>query len=150
MIIGKRFFALLIVLLTVTSILAQMSDRQVTDELKRLSTSGKSQEQIFTELASRGVTMDQLQRIKARYESGSMKQSETNQSQTQSEESRERLPLINFPDPAQWAAIKESRQKRAERVFGESTFSNPNLTFQPNMNLPTLKHTSSGQVTRFL
>ncbi len=137
MIIGKRFFALLIVLLNVTSILAQMSDRQVTDELKRLSTSGKSQEQIFTELASRGVTMDQLQRIKARYESGSMKQSETNQSQTQSEESRERLPLINFPDPAQWAAIKDSRQKRAERVFGESTFSNPNLTFQPNMNLPT-------------
>ena len=133
--IVKRLFTLAAVLLTASALFAQMSDRQVIDELKRLSTSGMSQEQIFTELSAKGVTIDQLQRLKAQYESGSL--NSTAGSATQSIENREREPLINFPDPARWSAIKESQQRAAESVFGRNTFSNPNLTFQPNMNLPT-------------
>ena len=70
--IVKRLFTLAAVLLTASALFAQMSDRQVIDELKRLSTSGMSQEQIFTELSAKGVTIDQLQRLKAQYESGSL------------------------------------------------------------------------------
>lgn len=123
------------VLLTATALFAQMSDRQVTDELKRLSTSGKSQEQIFTELAAKGVTMEQLQRIKDQYTSGSS--TATGTSTTQISESRERETLINFPNPEEWEAIIKETKGKKDSLFGRSTFSNPKLTFQPNMNLPT-------------
>lgn len=95
--IVKRLFTLAAVLLTASALFAQMSDRQVIDELKRLSTSGMSQEQIFTELSAKGVTIDQLQRLKAQYESGSL--NSTAGSATQSIENREREPLINFLTP---------------------------------------------------
>jgi protein involved in polysaccharide export with SLBB domain len=133
--IARRLISLAAVLLTATALFAQMSDRQVIDELKRQSASGKSQEQIFTELAAKGVTMDQLQRIKAQYESGSM--TTTTDPSTQMAVSRERETLINFPDPQQWEAIISSNRAKKDSLFGRNTFSNPNLTFQPNMNLPT-------------
>ncbi|OJV21661.1 MAG: capsule biosynthesis protein [Bacteroidetes bacterium 41-46] len=133
--IAKRLITLAAVLITTTALFAQMSDQQVVAELKRLSTSGKSQEQIVTELASKGVTMEQLQRIKAQYESGSIQQSGT--SSTQISESRERETLINFPNPQEWESIIAGTKAKKDSLFGRSTFSNPKLTFQPNMNLPT-------------
>lgn len=133
--IVRRIITLAAVLLTATALFAQMSDRQVVDELKRLSSSGKSQEQIYTELASKGVTIEQLQRIKAQYESGSMQQSTA--ATNQFSENRERETLINFPNPQEWEAIISSNRAKKDSLFGRSTFSNPNLTFQPNMNLPT-------------
>ena len=129
--IAKRLFTLVAVLLTATALFAQMSDRQVTDELKRLSTSGKSQEQIFTELAAKGVTMEQLQRIKDQYTSGSS--TATGTSTTQISESRERETLINFPNPEEWEAIIKETKGKKDSLFGRSTFSNPKLTFQPNL-----------------
>ena len=133
--IAKRLFTLVAVLLTATALFAQMSDRQVIDELKRQSASGKSQEQIFTELAAKGVTMEQLQRIKDQYTSGSSTAAGT--STTQTTESRERETLINFPNPEEWEAIIKGTKAKKDSLFGRSTFSNPKLTFQPNMNLPT-------------
>ena len=41
--IAKRLITLAAVLITATALFAQMSDQQVVAELKRLSTSGKSQ-----------------------------------------------------------------------------------------------------------
>ena len=67
----KRFLAITLsfILAATFSASAQMTDRQVTDYLKSAVSSGKSQTQIQRELLSKGVTVDQLKRIKAEYES---------------------------------------------------------------------------------
>ena len=47
---------------------AQMSDTQVMQELQRELKTGSSQSQIATRLMQKGVTMDQLQRVRSQYE----------------------------------------------------------------------------------
>ncbi|PKP41365.1 MAG: capsule biosynthesis protein [Bacteroidetes bacterium HGW-Bacteroidetes-10] len=131
---ARKLFTLSAALLLASAVFAQMSDQQVIDELKRLSTSGKTQEQIFSDLSSKGVTIEQLQRIKAQYETS---KSSVSTSGTISTESREREVLINFPDPTNWAKIKENQKGVKDTIFGKNIFSNQNLTFQPNMNVPT-------------
>ena len=47
---------------------AQMSDTLVMQELQRELKTGASQSQIATRLMQKGVTMDQLQRVRSQYE----------------------------------------------------------------------------------
>ncbi len=56
-------------LLSTGNVWAQsMSDNQVVEYVKTATAAGKSQKQIMTELAARGVTRAQAERIKKRYE----------------------------------------------------------------------------------
>ena len=50
--------------------MAQMSDDQVIQYVKDGQKSGKNQKQLITELTARGVTKQQAERIKERYEEG--------------------------------------------------------------------------------
>ena len=47
---------------------AQMSDTQVMQEVMREMQAGSSQSQIATRLMQKGVTMEQLQRVRTQYE----------------------------------------------------------------------------------
>ena len=47
---------------------AQMSDTQVMQQIQREMKSGASQSQIATRLMQKGVTMQQLQRVRSQYE----------------------------------------------------------------------------------
>jgi len=113
---------------------AQLSDQQVIEQLKQYKTAGMTQEQVLADLASKGVTKEQLERIKATYDAQSKGVQGT---QTTTGENREREANLNFPDPTKWSAIERAEMAKKEVVFGKSIFSNENLTFQPNMNLPT-------------
>ena len=67
--IKKLFSLLLLTFLVNGSIWAQsMSDEQVNSYIKTATEAGKSQKQIMTELAARGVTRAQAERIKKRYD----------------------------------------------------------------------------------
>jgi SOS response regulatory protein OraA/RecX len=58
-------------LMFVGGVLAQtMSDDQVVDYIKEAMAQGKSQRQIATELASRGVTREQATRIQQQFGGG--------------------------------------------------------------------------------
>lgn len=112
---------------------AQMSDQQAIRELRKYENSGMSQQQILIELNKKGITTSQLQRIRAQYieddkdiTSGSI---ETNYdpSGTVLRDTTE-IPLI-IPEMLQTPP--------EERVYGQSFFSSTNLTFAPNMNMPT-------------
>ena len=67
----KKFGLLLTALLlgTMLSLQAQMTDDQVVEYVKTALSSGKSQEQISQELLLRGVTQEQAERIRARVQS---------------------------------------------------------------------------------
>ena len=66
----KKFLSFLAFsFLLTTSISAQkMSDNQVVEYVKTATAAGKPQKQIMTELAAKGVTRAQAERIKKRYE----------------------------------------------------------------------------------
>lgn len=128
--IAKRLFSLAAVLLTATALFAQLSDQQVVAELKRYSTAGMSQEQVIAELAAKGVTREQLERIKTQYDASRASQSGT----VQTEDNRTRLESTDAPD--QVVVIKEDSDGVNE-VYGRDLFSSKNLTFQPSLNIPT-------------
>ena len=66
----KKFLSFLAFsFLLTTSISAQkMSDDQVVEYVKTATAAGKPQKQIMTEVAAKGVTRAQAERIKKRYE----------------------------------------------------------------------------------
>ncbi len=128
--IARRLISLAAVLLTATALFAQLSDQQVVAELKRYSTAGMSQEQVIAELAAKGVTREQLERIKAQYDASRASQSGT----VQTEDNRTRLESTDAPD--QVVVIKEDSDGVNE-VYGRTLFSSKNLTFQPSLNIPT-------------
>ena len=64
-------FALLLICLSVTSVAQTgggMTDKQVVEYVQSGLAQGKSQQQISTELARRGVTKEQAERVKLLYE----------------------------------------------------------------------------------
>lgn len=124
--------AVLITLLFFLScgLFAQMSDQQVIQELRKYENSGMSQQQILLELNKKGITVSQLQRIRAQYEE---KQQITNGDSGYDPANiilrdTAEIPLI-IPEMLQIPP--------EERVYGQNFFSATNLTFAPNMNMPT-------------
>lgn len=137
---------------------AQMSDDAVVKYVESGMARGKSQNELIKELASRGVTRAQAERLKERFEKGELGTS-TNISNKQVGE-QERLRRINASDQslinegtkgdsllsedeklerAQYEELKKKfgDAKDTLRVFGRSIFTNKNLTFAPAMNIPT-------------
>ena len=110
---------------------AQLSDQQVINEVRRMQATGASQQQILTELAAKGVTREQAERIYADYQAGQAAQTGT----TVSAESRTREASYEGPDEV--IVVQETPSRGPTSVFGKNLFSSKNLTFQPAMNMPT-------------
>ena len=142
----KKLFSLLVfsILLSAGEVWAQsMSDDQVVEYVKSATEAGKSQKQIMTELAARGVTRVQAERIKKRYEEQQMSEQSMgavakNRQRYRTEASEElvegELDLIaaEMSDPTE-----QSTDVAARLVYGRNIFNGRNLTFAPSQNLPT-------------
>ena len=142
---------------------AQMSDTQVMQQIQREMKSGASQSQIATRLMQKGVTMQQLQRVRAQYESlngGTSSRSSGTNSDVLVQDSRLREnngailtdsagnALFTQKVTATSASeeIEREKIKRAQlngttyhgkAVFGRDVFNNKALSFEPNMNIAT-------------
>ena len=110
------------------SLSAQMSDQQVIQEVQRMDNAGMSQQQILTELNRRGVSMAQLQRIREIQDADTNDVIDFDQREGFRDDSyvpviaaQAPIPIINPED----------------RDFGQHIFAPGNLTFAPNMNMPT-------------
>jgi SOS response regulatory protein OraA/RecX len=68
-----------------------MSDEQIIQYVQQAQLSGKSQQQMATELAAKGVTPEQMQRLKDKYEK-SQASTATNQKTTGTNRTREKQP----------------------------------------------------------
>ncbi len=81
----RRFILLCLLMFTVSGVVfaQQMSDEQVVQFVKEGQMTGKTQQQMTTELMRKGVTKEQIQRIQAKYsnKTGSI-QNETSTSQS--------------------------------------------------------------------
>ena len=165
----QRLLVLLFMVFTLSGVAfsQQMSDDQVIEYVKKAQLAGKSQKQITTELMRRGVTREQVERIKAKNEdksnsygaeenTDSKKDSrKRDKSKKEEEEKTEKQSLRKKPvtdkdekemteDELETTEEEEissksekSKEPTVNDIFGHNLFSNKRLTFEPNMNIAT-------------
>ena len=142
-----------------------MSDTQVLKYIERELKAGTSQQQIAVKLVQRGVSMQQIQRVRQQVGSTGSSKSSSAASGSISGSSRLRSsngsvlvdasgnplysPSNGYPmGAAGELADLDSRPNiymndstnflvNGKRVFGRDVFNNRNLSFEPNMNIPT-------------
>lgn len=137
---------LMLIGLTTYPVLSQtaMSDQQVVEYVKTATEAGKSQKQIMTELAARGVTRAQAERIKKRYEE---QQQAAGQEISAEVKNRQRRTInreevlvegeMDMLKAEMSNPIEQNTSEAALLVYGRNIFNSRNLTFAPSQNLPT-------------
>lgn len=117
---------------------AQMSDDAVIAYVKDGAATGKSQTDMAKELAARGVTKEQAERIKAKYEQSQASQNEAAKvAGVQEYQRRVNDGALETEAGDIDAVSTELGQNGAKTVFGRNIFTSRNLTFAPSANLPT-------------
>lgn len=117
---------------------AQMSDDAVISYVKSGLEAGKSQTDIAKELAARGVTKEQAERIKTQYEqSQASQESATKVAGVQERQRRISDGPLETEAGDMDAVSMELASPGEKIVFGRNIFRGGNLTFAPSANLPT-------------
>ena len=115
-----------------------MSDDAVIAYVESGMAIGKSQTDMAKELAARGVTKAQAERIKAKYEQNQASQDQA--AKVAGVQERQRRisdgPLETEAGDIDAVSV-EIADPGAENVFGRNIFTSRNLTFAPSANLPT-------------
>ena len=137
----KRLFPVILVLsafaLASVPAAAQMSDDAVVEYVKDGIANGRSQNEMAMELAAKGVTREQVERIRNASQAGVLT---GNAARTAGEQERARrmndgmmeTPAVKVND-----VLEDVIEPVATPVFGRNIFTNDNLTFAPSTNLPT-------------
>ena len=117
---------------------AQMSDDAVIEYVKNGAATGKSQTDMAKELAARGVTKAQAERIKAKYEESQASQTEAAKVAGVQEYQRRVSDGALETEAGDIDAVStELGENGRKRVYGRDIFTSRNLTFAPSANLPT-------------
>lgn len=133
------------------SLSAQMSDNQVIEYVKTEHAKGVSQEAIGKALIQRGVTQSQLLKIKNQIEQQNQSNTEVGRNSSGSilrtapldrtnMKQAERLSSSQFNKTIYWNVDGDSiiiMDTIRNEVFGKNIFNKKNLTFAPEMNIPT-------------
>ena len=127
----KKVFLLIVLVQLVFSAFAQMTDSQVIQLLKQAREQGKSQQEIIVLLGQKGITQEQLLRIKNTYDG-------TLTTEQKSETPADRLRIDNVVDSVGITHNRPIRKlTRSGEVFGRNIFNNQQLSFEPNLNIAT-------------
>lgn len=153
-----------------TAIAQQMTDDQVIQYIQNAQKAGKAEKQIVSELMRRGITKEQVERIRENYEAeqsgnftdegkldnrsrqrGQKKYTDkSNQRRSNNIQTDLRATnrLMTDEKMAQEDSLamygemyptmeEEEKEDPTEQIFGHNIFDNPNLTFEPSMNIAT-------------
>ena len=117
---------------------AQMSDDAVIEYVKNGMASGKSQKDMAKELVARGVTQQQAERIKAKYEEEQASKAQASKVAGVQERQRRLNEGALSTEAGDVDAVSvELAAPGAKTVFGRNIFTTGGLTFAPSSNLPT-------------
>lgn len=154
----KRYLFFFFCLLCMTPVISQsMSDQQILQFIARENRAGRSQSQIMTSLVQRGVTVDQIRRLRDQYGSQLQRQNTRNGRFYHAEVDRMRTdngniskaeagPTLdtetsvqseNIPSTVFDELLRADSLSQKKKVFGRDIFNNKLLTFAPNMNIAT-------------
>lgn len=124
---------------------AQMSDNQVINYVKTAMASGKGEKQIARELMSRGVTVEQIERIKAMAEKSQGAETVAADAPVTSASPRR---ISTSDDDLTAGAMdgigaeisdptESAHRGNGRTIYGHNIFNSRSLTFEPNENMPT-------------
>ncbi len=113
-----------------------MSDSQVLEYVKDGIRQGKEQKQLASELARRGVTKEQVTRVKQLYEQQNNVNA-SNATGTDVNESRLREEMKENTSDMLEDHPSTQDLARGNQVFGRNIFNTRNLTFEPSVNIAT-------------
>lgn len=151
----RRFILLCMLMFTVSGVALaqQMTDDQVVQYVKEGQQTGKTQQQMTTELMRRGVTKEQIRRLQAKYSgSGTSGQSRTAvsssrlRSQKNYDNRNKSTRNLSSIQVAAGDSVSNNifngapasgKKNRSEQIFGHDIFDTENLTFEPNVNVAT-------------
>ena len=135
----RLILAGLLFLLSNGYLAAQTNTQQGTQGTQGVQGSGVTQERAIQELQKRGYTPQQIQQLQQQYqnqlEGGKSSPVESNNNP---EEGTDR----ELSDAEETSSIDENLARanqlpQSERIYGQDLFARGNLTFAPNMNMPT-------------
>lgn len=132
----KIIFCLFLFLLSSNIMFAQMSDEQIINYVTQEANKGTSQQVIATNLMKQGVTKSQLERIKQQQEQKQQQASGANSTRSGTELSRERKMSANDEFNTRRDSIMIDPSDSIV-IFGKNIFNAKNLSFSPNINIPT-------------
>ena len=129
---------LFISLMAVSPVSAQsgMTDQQVLEYVKQGMEQGKDQRTIATELARRGVSREQAERVKALYEKQTNSGSDATGEQKMESRLRKQTEENNTATGLEEQPAAED-VNRQDAVFGRNIFNTRNLSFEPSQNMAT-------------
>lgn len=156
----RRIILSIVSLLFVFCASAQMSDESIVRYVSNRQSQGASQEQIVMELSRRGVTVQQLQQMRDRYERSQSSSVFSGKSELQDDPSRvrsagrafNRIGSSDISDGASESFYDESgflfadssivstrpeQSSRGSSIYGHDIFGGRGQTFAPNVNLAT-------------
>lgn len=137
---------------------AKMTDQQVIEYIKRQSAVGKTEQQIGKELLAKGVTPEQVERLRSQYEkeydadgkeikkktsqSGpgqkleGTRSSRLRQAQEPTDDDVNRMnSVFDIMNPDSLMQLTDTVAKK--KIFGHDVFTNKTITFEPNENMAT-------------
>ena len=133
----KIIFTFFVSFLFIGTVLAQMSDQQVIDYVKQEHSKGTSQEQIFTSLVKKGVSQAQLERIKNQVENEQLTNNVTSDMSSTVAIRSERMRGNADMETTSGDTLNVVSSNISSGIFGRNIFNAKNLTFNPNINIPT-------------
>ena len=138
----KFLIALMLAVFAVGQVSAQMSDEDVVLFAKEQHEAGKSPTAILLELQKRGVTKEQLLRLKAQYESAQSAGGLTIADASAPAGAGERIRQANGDTQSRssesdMAPIVSKSSTNGMEIFGHDIFQSDKLSFEPNMNIAT-------------
>lgn len=136
----RIYFYLLVSFISAGSVFAQMSDEQVVEYVKQEHSKGVSQQEIASALVKKGVSRSQLERIQKN-------QGDRQAMATSNNPSAEMQRYRRTVNPAEALVqgdyeqisdyYSQSQPKDSVEIYGRDIFNSKNLTFSPNINIPT-------------
>ena len=160
MTMNKKLLLFITLLFSATYVFAQsMSDDQIVQFIKTEQAKGTNQQTIVSKLMRRGVTTQQLQRVRRKYQQQQQQLGAVDASQRVIDDNRMRLDTENGAFGSTNNRIMSTMERREAmneelmafgqdsimaggssdpyEVFGRNIFNNTYLTFQPNTNMAT-------------
>lgn len=123
---------------------ADMTDQQIIEYVKQQQQAGKTERQIGKELVSRGVSKEQLERIRSRYTemSGDEQKASPKVSSNvvRNEVKDEQADAPQQERSGRDTPVNRARPMETQRdIFGSNVFKTQGLSFEPNQNQATPK-----------
>ena len=139
----KVYFLFFVFFLVPFCLFAQkMSDKQVMEYVMEQHLNGASQMDIATDLLDKGVSVEQLQRVKDKYAKeykDLQKGGKSSSNSTVNSGERSRYDNGEFNESfSELVKYMPRFKKDTTNIFGHDIFRNENLTFEPNVNVGSI------------